>query len=404
MQVDAAGAVYTSGMVISVNPRITLTALQPVAPPAALGWVPQPCWPNYLTADRGAYVMKLDAGTGAVADGQWIGGSAPGATGIALAGGKVWILGDTPGADVPYVSGAVTPKNLPPGVLNGAYLAAVDFSGGVNPGPAIACVLDAGNLKAVGPVAPFQLLTIFGANLGPAQGVAAQDGGDPSIGGVTVTFDGNPARLLYVSATQINVAVPAPPLPPPPIPTGNLLPVVTVMRLTFNGASVEQAFPMTASNLNLFADVATVQSDCAGAPAMNTFQPVVGNPDGSRNSCTNPAPYGSTVSFFAHGAGGYGAPAGFLNGLQVTVGYCSAAVADTVLVTDFVYRVDVVLPGAARPCGGYGIGQAAAGLEVTFHGYNGAPVGPLRVPLSSVGPELEFNAAENPMPMMVWVQ
>src|SRR5207245_2246644 len=113
--------------------------------------------------------------------------------------------------DVPFSPGVLAPQHLGPGLLAGAYLSAADFSGGANAGPAIGCVLDAGNLTHVGAVAAFQLISIFGTNLGPAAGVPAPDGTDPSIAGVSVTFDGNPAPLLYVSASQINVAVPTPP-------------------------------------------------------------------------------------------------------------------------------------------------------------------------------------------------
>lgn len=405
VQVDASGSVYVGGAVVGVNPLVSLFPSQPVAPPAVFSWVPRQCWPNYLTALRGAYVMKLDGTTGAVRDAQWIDGSAPGATAIALAGGKVWMTGSTPAPDVPFSAGAVAPRNLEAGVLNGAYLSAVDFTSGTDSRPAIACVLDAGNLAHVGPVAPFQLISIFGANLGPPEGGAAQEEGATSLAGVSVTFDGNPARLLYASSTQINVAVPAPPLPPPPLPAGSLLPAAAVMRVTRNGASVDRAFPLTPSGLNVFADPSSSTSDCPNATTVNTYAPVVLNPDGSRNSCTNPARYGSAVSFFAHGAGGIGAPYTFLNGLQVTVGACSAAVTNTTLVTDFVYRVDVALPASPQPCGVEVSGtQAPTYFYVMFNGYNGAPVGPLRVPLYGTGPDLEFNSVVNPMPMMVWVE
>jgi hypothetical protein len=159
-------------------------------------------------------VLKVDPSSGKVLDGQWIDGSAPGGTGLALADGKVWITGETPAADVPLTPDVVAPQNLGPGFLPGTYLSAVDFSAGVHAGPAVACVLDGGNLTHVGAVAAFQLPSIYGANLGPAKGVAAPDGSDTSLAGVSITFDGNPAQLLYVSASQINVAVPA----PPPIP------------------------------------------------------------------------------------------------------------------------------------------------------------------------------------------
>ena len=68
-------------------------------------------------------------------------------------------------------------------------------------------------------------LDAAGANLGPAVGVAAPDGSDPSIAGVSITFDGRQAPLLYVSARQINVAV------------------SVAMRVTVNGASAERDSP-----------------------------------------------------------------------------------------------------------------------------------------------------------------
>src|SRR5581483_2392902 len=124
----------------------------------------------------------------------------------------------TPGADVPFTPGVLEPTGIGPGFVAGGYLAAADFSGGVNAGPVIACVLDAGNLTHAGAVAAFQVLSLFGTNLGPATGVMAADGPVSSLGGVSVTFDGNPAQLLYVSTSQINLVVPVPTLPKIPAP------------------------------------------------------------------------------------------------------------------------------------------------------------------------------------------
>lgn len=139
VQLDSSGAVYVGGIVSSYDPVELAPALTPpVAPPSVFSWIPQECWPNNITAISEAYVMKVDPATGAVRDAQWIDGSAPGATGIALAGGKVWITGTTPAPDVPFSPGVLAPKNLGPGFLEGAYL-------------------------------------------GPAAGVAAPDGTDPSM-------------------------------------------------------------------------------------------------------------------------------------------------------------------------------------------------------------------------------
>ena len=140
--------------------------------------------------------MKLDPGTGDALDAQWIDGSAPTAVGITLAGGNVWITGFTPAPDVPITPGTLIPQTLGTGFTSGAYLAAVDFSTSPLAGtPAIACVVDAANLEHLRAVAANQAISLFGVNLG-------------SSGGVTVTFGGTPAQVLYVSSSQINVVVP----------------------------------------------------------------------------------------------------------------------------------------------------------------------------------------------------
>ncbi len=84
-----------------------------------------------------------------------------------------------------------------------------DFSLSQTAGPQIPCATDNANGTRVGVVAPSQLLTLLGSGLGPETGVAATDYATQSLAGVTVTFDGATATLLYVSSSQINVAVPA---------------------------------------------------------------------------------------------------------------------------------------------------------------------------------------------------
>ncbi len=55
-----------------------------------------------------------------------------------------------------------------------------------------------------GPVAPGEVITIFGAGLGPEEGLAADSG----LAGVRVLFDGAEAPLLYVQSNQIYARVP----------------------------------------------------------------------------------------------------------------------------------------------------------------------------------------------------
>src|SRR5580658_3871328 len=70
-------------------------------------------------------------------------------------------------------------------------------------------VVNAASLASNQPLAPGSLVTIFGAGIGPATGVASSGGSLPdSIAGVSVTFNGIPAPLSFVSARQINAQVP----------------------------------------------------------------------------------------------------------------------------------------------------------------------------------------------------
>lgn len=402
VQMDSSGALYVGGIVSSYSPTVTIPTT-PLAPPPVFSWIPQQCWPDNITAISEAYVMKIDPSSGNVLDGQWIDGSAPGGTGITLATGKVWITGETPAPDVPFSPGVLTPQHLGPGFLAGAYLSAIDFSGGGNTEPAIACVLDGGNLTHVGPVAAYQLLSIFGANLGPAIGVAAPNGSATSLASVSVTFDGTPAQLLYVSSSQINVAVPAPPLPATQAVVA--LPSAMVMALTVNGVTIQRQFPYTVSNMNLFANLSSNQISCPTAITIaNGFQPVAVNADGSANSCAIPAKYGSTVSFFMHGVGGdsfgFQPPQQLLN-VQAFVGNCSAAVTNASLIDGFVYKVDVSMPASLLPCA-EAYGSSAENSFFATFSYDGQPVGPLVVPIPNGGPIINFAPGE-PMPMIVWV-
>jgi uncharacterized protein (TIGR03437 family) len=230
---------------------------------------------------------------------------------------------------------------------------------------------------------------------------------DPSVAGVSVTFDGdNPAQLLYVSATQINLAVPL----PLPSRTVASWPTLTVMQLHVNGATVTRQFPYTLTNLNLFANLMVGQSSCAGAnPSNQGYQPVVSNADGTSNSCANPAPSGSTVSFYMHGIGatqlGFG-PTQEITDLSASVGYCSAQVTSANLIGDFVYQVDVALPASPAACAGIPGTSAIYQLPVTFI-YNGEIVGseivgPFIVPTPGAI-STEF-APGQPMTMLVYVK
>jgi uncharacterized protein (TIGR03437 family) len=392
---DSSGAVYVGGIVTNPPSQLILGApIVPAAPPAIFSWVPQPCWPNDIVTFNEAYIMKLDPTTGNAVDGQWIDGSAPTVVGITLAGFNVWITGATPGPDVPFTPGTFSPANLGTGFTAGAYVSGVNFAAAAMGIPTIACVMDAGNLEHVRAVAAFQVIALFGANLGPSTGVPAPDGTDPSIAGVTVTVNGNPAPLLYVSSSQINMEIPVAP------ESGGVY-QPPVIQVTVNGASSSQRrLPIATSNLNLFANLNSTSISCPAANSGFTGgQPLALNADGSPNSCANPAKLGSTVSFFVEGVG---SPDGFppptaLQGLQAFVGECSTPVANTFLINGFVYQVDVPLPASLSSCAASPSNTGEFGFQVAFS-YNGAWVGPLAVPQPGGG--LVVNS---PIGMIVWV-
>jgi uncharacterized protein (TIGR03437 family) len=143
----------------------------------------------------------------------------------------------------------------------------------------------AGNAASylTGPVAPGELVTLFGNRLGPQQGVATEatvSSPFPSQAGeVGVTFDGTPAPLLWVQDMQINLAVPWSVAGP------NTEVCVSYNNVTTNCLTL----PVAPAAPGVF----TVDGTHAAAL----------NQDGSVNSAANPAAPGSIVSVFATGLG-----------------------------------------------------------------------------------------------------
>lgn len=267
VQVDSSGAVYVGGGVgISQLGIYSVPANIP-----ALTSIPAPCLPNVTVQSIGtsqpiknsAYVAQVDETSGNVLRSQFIGGSALALSGIALYGSTIWTAGATALPDFLWTPNTLTLLSFGPTPQAGAYLGAVNFSA-INFGqpqppagtPQIACILDAADLAPAGPAARYQLLSIFGSGLG----------------GATVNFGSNSAPLLYVSPSQINLAVPL-------ISTSVSF---SAMQLQVNGVlSAAFDLPLTYANPSLF--------------------PVTLNADGSVNSSTNPAHLGSTVSVFVNG-------------------------------------------------------------------------------------------------------
>jgi uncharacterized protein (TIGR03437 family) len=285
VQLDSGGNVYVGGMVgTAPGPGFGFDVAASIPP---LANIPNLCLPNAVIA-RSSYISQLDAASGNVRGTYFIGGSTLLLSGAALAGSSLWITGQTNLPDFPISPNALTVP-IGPGGTAGAYLGAVDFSQTQPPAgtPHISCIVDAADFALAGPVAPLQLLTIFGTGLGPATGVIATNFTTDELAGVEVSFGSTPAPLLYVSSTQINFAVPA-----------DTSADVMDAKVTVNGvSSPARQFALTFDAPSLFPATPPPASNPSSFP----LPALALNSDGSVNSSSNPAPLGSVITIFLNG-------------------------------------------------------------------------------------------------------
>jgi uncharacterized protein (TIGR03437 family) len=159
----------------------------------------------------------------------------------------------------------------------------VAWSGGLQAGAGRPSFAASGVVNAAsflpGAVAPGELVSIFGTALGPVTPMALRaldplTGRVPvSLGGVSVSFDGIAAPLLYVSATQVNAQVPYE-------IAGRLRASVVVSSQGVPGAAV--SVPVVDAAPGVFA---------------------VANEDGRVNSPTAPVARGRAIVVYATGGG-----------------------------------------------------------------------------------------------------
>ena len=150
--------------------------------------------------------------------------------------------------------------------------------------PAISSVVNGASFLE-GPVAPGELVTIFGVDLGPSAGAPSELNGDffaKTVGGTQVTFSGTVAPLLFASSTQINAVV----------PFGVTGPTTEVQVLQEGNTVASTTVAVQPSSPALFA-----------FNASGGGQGAILNHDLSVNSRTNPAAPGSVVVLFGTGGG-----------------------------------------------------------------------------------------------------
>ena len=139
---------------------------------------------------------------------------------------------------------------------------------------------------AAGAIAPGEIITIGGSNLGPVSsiGLALASNGNvtTSAGGVSVSFNGYSAPLVYVSSSQINCVVPYE-------ITGAS---DVLVRVSYAGRFSSFSAKGTAASMGIF----TLNGSGTGTVA-------AANSTGGFNGPDNPAAAGSAITFYMTGEG-----------------------------------------------------------------------------------------------------
>jgi uncharacterized protein (TIGR03437 family) len=142
-----------------------------------------------------------------------------------------------------------------------------------------------------GPIAPGEILALFGSGLGPAvpvQFTLDANGRFPtSLAGTSVTMNGTPAPLIFTSSGVVAAIA--------PYEIANATTAAIV--LTYQGKSFNATVPVVAAVPSMFT------ADTSGAGLAAAL-----NQDLSVNSLTNPAKAGSTIVLYATGEGLTNAP------------------------------------------------------------------------------------------------
>ena len=160
----------------------------------------------------------------------------------------------------------------------------VTFTVGAQAAPVLSQVINAAS-GATGPIAPGEIISLFGTNVGPlTPGLLTlnpQGSVTTTLSNVQVLFDGIPAPLTYVSATQINAVVPYEVF-------GR---ATTNVVISFNGVNT------AGLQLNVAATAAGIFANSGAGQAAAL------NQNNSVNTAGTPAAKGSTVVLFATGEG-----------------------------------------------------------------------------------------------------
>jgi uncharacterized protein (TIGR03437 family) len=230
--------------------------------------------------------------------------------------GNVWLTGGSSVAELSADGSAVLyAESFPPGAAGQGIAVdqsdVVHFAGSIGListitegqplAPRALSIVNAASGQLSGTVAPGEIISIYGLEVGPTAPVTATpaNGVFPtSLGGVQVLVNGTPIPLLYVSASQINAEIPSGAV------SGGLtngIALVQVVNTTIEWDPVQQmSFTEALPDFRL----AVVGSNFAVFE--NSGSMAVINQDGTLNKLANPAKRGTVVTIWATGFGATG--------------------------------------------------------------------------------------------------
>jgi uncharacterized protein (TIGR03437 family) len=247
-----------------------------------------------------AFLAVVNPTATALVYSTFLGGSADDiGNGVALDGkGNVYVAGNTVSTNFPVTSKAFQPAYAGGGPLYGGMGRGDAFYSvvaGVNTGaagPAISAVSNAEGGSAT--IAANTWVSIFGNGLAPDtrlwQGTDFVNGQMPTaLDGASVTMNGTPAYVYYISPTQINV------LTPPSLTAGPVQVVVT------NGTTASSAFTSTAQAVSPSFFIFGGGPYVAAVHAAGSF-PYIG-PTTLYQGLSSPAAPGETIELYANGFG-----------------------------------------------------------------------------------------------------
>lgn len=338
---------------LAVTPASGSTSLGSISASVNTNTLPQGTYPgeitiNFQNAETPSATIQVQLVVGAAQTltvsptsltfSYQLGGSAPAAQNLTLTstGGSVnftvgttssgaWLAatptsGSTGTSGSQTVSISVNPANIPAGTAAGASLTGslsisapsvlsapttipVTLNITAVPAPAPSTISTSAVSNGYGAIAPGELITIKGTNLGPATGTSftvntSNNTVSSTLAGVQVTFDDIAGTPTYVSATQINVIVPWE-------IAGRTSTTVVVSYNSVPSAAISEQVVSVAPGI--YTQNATGSGQAAAlnlsSSATSEYNGPAGGTYSGTGTATAPAPAGSDIVLFLTGGG-----------------------------------------------------------------------------------------------------